>query len=94
MLFPRLPIVRYPVPDDTLPVVVYLVYPSIHRLTGLPLGRFYSYGFHVVIGDVHRIPCILLTCPARVHSRRLSCSITSVTFVVSLSQMFDFQSSI
>ena len=33
------------------------------------------------------IPSILLTCPAQVHFRLLTCSITSVTFVFPLTQM-------
>ena len=42
----------------------------------------------MVIRNVHRLSCILLTCPARVHFRLLTCSTMSVTFVFSLIKMF------
>ena len=41
-------------------------------------------GFQVVIRCVHRLTCILLACPAQVHVSLLTCSITSDTFVFSL----------
>ena len=40
----------------------------------------------------HRLSRVLLTCPAQVHFRLLTCSITSVTFVFSLTHMFVFLS--
>ena len=40
MLLLHLPILRYPLPDGTLPVIVYS--SSLHRLAGLPLGLFLS----------------------------------------------------
>ena len=46
----------------------------------------------MVIRNIHRFCRILLTCPAQVHFRLLTCSITSVTFVFSLTQMFAFLS--
>ena len=46
----------------------------------------------MVILSVHRLSCILLTYPAQVHFRLLTCSITSVTFVFSLTQVFVFLS--
>ena len=69
-------------------------YPSssclvrLQRLTGL----FLSQGFQLVTHSVHRLSRILLTCPAQVHFRLLTCSITSVTLVFSLTQMFVFLS--
>ena len=45
-----------------------------------------------MIRSVHWLSRILLTCPAHVHFRLLTCSITSVTFVLSLTQMFVFLS--
>ena len=42
--------------------------------------------------NVHRLSRILLTCLAQVHFCLLTCSITSVTFVFSLTQMFVFLS--
>ena len=44
----------------------------------------------MVIRTVHRLSRILLTCPAQVHFRLLTCSITSVTFVFSFTHMFVF----
>ena len=46
----------------------------------------------MVTRSVHRLSRILLTCPAQVHFRLLTCSITSVTFVFSLTPMFVFLS--
>ena len=46
----------------------------------------------MVIRSVHQLSRILLTCPAQVHFRLLTCSITPVTFVFSLTQMFIFLS--
>ena len=46
----------------------------------------------MVIHSVHRLSLMLLTCPAHVHFRLLTCSITSVIFVFSLTQMFVFLS--
>ena len=69
-------------------------YPSsscqvrLQRLTGL----FLSQGFQLVTHSVHRLSRVLLTCPAQVHFRLLTCSITSVTLVFSLTQMFVFLS--
>ena len=90
MLLPYLPILRYPLPDATLPVVVYFFYPPSRRPSSVYFH--FVYGFQVVIGIVHRLSHILLTCPAQVHFRLLTYSITSVTFVFSLTQMFVFQS--
>ena len=42
--------------------------------------------------SVHRLSHILLTCPAQVHFLLQTCSITSVTFVLFLTQMFVFLS--
>ena len=42
--------------------------------------------------NVHRLSRILLTFPAQVHFRLLTCSITSVTLVFSLTEMFIFLS--
>ena len=42
----------------------------------------------MVIRSVNRLSRILLTCPAQVHFRLLTCSITSVTLVFSPTQMF------
>ena len=38
----------------------------------------------MVIRSVHRLSRILLMCPAQVHFRLLTCSVTSVTFVFAL----------
>ena len=46
----------------------------------------------MVIRSVHRLSRILLTCPAHIHFRLLTCSIMSVTLVFSLIQMFVFLS--
>ena len=46
----------------------------------------------MVIRSVHRLSRILLTRPAQVHFRLLTCSITSVTLVFSLTQVFVFLS--
>ena len=40
-----------------------------------------------MVCSVHRLSRILLTCPAQVHFHLLACSITSVTFVFSLTQI-------
>ena len=42
----------------------------------------------MVSRSVHQLSRILLTCPVQVHFRLLTCSITSVTCVFSLTQMF------
>ena len=44
----------------------------------------------MVIRSVHRLSRILLTCPAQVHFRLLTCSLTSMTLVFYLTQMFVF----
>ena len=44
----------------------------------------------MVTRNVHRLSRILLTCPAQVHFRLLTFSITSVSFVLSLTQVFAF----
>ena len=62
-----------------------MVIHSVNRLTRI-------LHFQVVIRSVHRLSRILLTCPVQVHFRLLNCSITSVTFVFSLTQMFTFPS--
>ena len=49
-------------------------------------------GFPDGIRSFHRLSGILLTSPAQIHLRLLTCSITSVTLVVSLSHMFLFLS--
>ena len=82
---------------DTFTHVVHIYTYHTHarthtRLAGLPLGVFLSYGFQVVIRSVPRLSRILLTCPAKVHFRVLTCSITSVTLVFSLTQIFVFLS--
>ena len=64
----------------------YLSCSSLHRLADLPLDCFPSKGFQVVI---HRLSRILLTCPVQFHFRLLTCSITSMTCIFSLTQMFD-----
>ena len=46
-------ILRYPLPDGTLPVVVFS--STLQRLAGLPPGLFLSYGFQVVIRSVQVI---------------------------------------
>ena len=46
----------------------------------------------MVIGSVHLLSRILLTCPAHVIFRLLTYSIMSVTFVLSLTQMSVFLS--
>ena len=46
----------------------------------------------MVIRSAYWLPRILLTCPAQVHFRLLTCSITSMTFVFSLTQKFVFLS--
>ena len=83
MLFPHQPILRYLLPSS-----------SLHRLAGLPLGLFIPQSFQdlVVIRSVHRLPRIQLTCPTQVHFRLLTCSVTSVIFVFSLTQIFVFLS--
>ena len=76
-------------------------YPSssshlVHMSTVSPdffyIFLFPSWGFQMVICDVHWLPGILLICPAQVNYSLLTYSITSVTFVFSLSQMFVFLS--
>ena len=42
----------------------------------------------MVIRSVHRLSRILLTWPVQVHFRLLTCSITSLAFVLSLTHMF------
>ena len=49
---------------------------------------FISYGIQMVIRSVHWLSHILLTCPAHVHFRLLTCSIKSVTFVFVRSLFF------
>ena len=44
----------------------------------------------VHVRRLRRLSRILLKCPAQVHFRLLTCSITPVTFVCSLTQMFFF----
>ena len=44
----------------------------------------------MVIRSVHRLFGIILTCPAQVLFRLVTCSIMSVTFVFSLTQMLVF----
>ena len=46
----------------------------------------------MVILSVHRLSRILLTCPAQVHFRLLTCSFKSATIVFSFTQMFAFLS--
>ena len=48
------------------------------------------YPFQVVIRSVHGVSRILLTCLAQVHFRLLTSSITSATFVLSVTQVFVF----
>ena len=45
-----------------------------------------------MIRSVHQLSCILLICPAHIHSRVLTCSITCVTLDFSLTQVFVFLS--
>ena len=82
---PHLPILRYPLPDGTLLVVVKFVSPLFRRPSSrsLPFVRFPG-------RSVHRLSRFLQTCPAQVRFRLPTCSITSVTFVFSLTQMFVF----
>ena len=57
----------------------------------LPIGRFLSWGFQVVIRSVHQLSRVQLMCPAQVHFSLLTCSITC-DFIFSLTQMFVFLS--
>ena len=46
----------------------------------------------MVIRSVHRLSQILLTCPDQVHFRLLTCPITSMTFVFSITKIVVFLS--
>ena len=88
MLLLHILILRYPLPDGTLPVVVLFVPQTCRRSSSsryVPFAGFPG-------GDTHCPTRILLTCPAQVHFGLLICSITSVTFVFSLTQVFVFLS--
>ena len=86
-----MPILRCSLPGGgTLPVVVWFVSPPSRRSS--PRFFFLSKGFQLVIGSAHLLSRILLTCPVRIHFRFLTCSISTVTLVFSLTQMFVFLS--
>ena len=87
MLLPHMPILRYPLPDGTLQIVVYFIFPTSRRSS---TGSFLFVGFP---GGDTKCPSVIsysVTYPAQVHFRHLTCSITSVTFVFSLNQKFVF----
>ena len=56
-------------------------------LPHLPILR-YPHRVNVVIRSVYQLSRIMLTCPAQIHFRLLTCSITSVTCVFSLAHIF------
>ena len=64
----------------------YLYRSSLHRLAGLPCRLFLSYGLHVVTREVHRSSL------RRLIFIFLTLQFTSMTFVLSLSQMLVFLS--
>ena len=71
------------------PSSTYLVHLSIILLVSyrsFPFVRFPGESW----GDVYRLSCILPTFPAMIHFHLLTCSIMSLTFVFSLTQMFVF----
>ena len=74
--FPYLPVLRY--------IFCTWYLPSSHLI------RFPSYGFQVVISEVHRLSRILLMFHTQVHSRLMTCSMTPVIFVFLLPRCLFF----
>ena len=70
----------------------YLSRSSLDRLAGLSRRLFLSYGLQVVTIEVHRSSLRRLMCPAQDHFIFLTVLIISMTFVLSLTQMFVFLS--
>ena len=78
---------RCPLLCGTLPVVVQFISPTSHRSSS---RSFPFTGFPGSDSNVRQLSHILLMCPAQVHFHLLTCSVTSVSFVFSLTQMFVF----
>ena len=68
----------------------YLSRSSLRRLACLPCRLVLSHGLQVVTREVHRSSLRRLICPAQDHFIFLTLLIISITFVLSLTQMFVF----